>query len=507
MNTFLNIIPEKENISITNSVILNNYSIHNYIINKNHSNSYEKYPNNTENIFIFNQQDNTFSHINNNYNNKKYILIDVKDNSEYSYVTPMPIKKYSSKIKYLKNSKINKTNLKQNSFIPKLFSNTENYNFIKEEKHPKDSIKKNIFKKKLHNNNLNQKLINSLSQGCFEKIKNHRGVLRNLSLENLPKKNLDQKPIITKISLTKNKNPKNSKIAYKAVKTILYTEPKNDLELKEFQFGKQIGKGTYGNIFSVKWNKNNKYYAMKKEILNNIVDINNRKKICNIIQNFVKKTGNKGIKYIYGNLCYKNKSLNINNVNNNIRNNSMNNKYLYYELMEKAERDWDAEINERSLNDIYYSEKEILDIMSQLIGTLSLLQKNHITHRDIKPKNILIFKKRYKLCDYGEIRVLQRAGLIVQRIRGSELYMSPILFDGLHKNLIQVKHNTYKSDVFSLGICLFFACSLTYSGFDSIREIHDMKKIKNILFEYLNKRYSTKLISLILSMLEVDENK
>ena len=175
--------------------------------------------------------------------------------------------------------------------------------------------------------------------------------------------------------------------------------------------------------------------------------------------------------------------------------------------MEKAERDWDKEINSRSQLNLYYTQKEILDIMKQLIGVLSLLQKNHITHRDIKPQNILIINGKYKLSDYGEIRELKRDGLIVQRVRGSELYMSPILFHGLHLNILQVKHNTYKSDVFSLGMCLFYACSLTYSGVDSIREITDMNKIKEIVFQYLFKNYSTKLIYFILAMLEVDENK
>ena len=511
MNTFLNSIPEKENISISNSVILNNYSINNYIIKKNHQNSYEQFPNNTGNIFIFNNKlENTLSPIDNKYNNK-YNFINLQDNPKNKYATPIPSKKYSSKIKFLK---INKTNLKKNYFIPKLFPITENSNPKKEENHPKDSIKKNIkniFKNNLRNDKLNQNLKNSLSQGYFEKIKVYKGVLRNLSLENLPKKNLRQKP---KSTLSKKKVPKNSKTAYKMLKTtkVIYKEPKKDLNLKEFQFGKQIGKGTYGNIFSVKWNKNNKYYAMKKEILYNIEEIDNRKKNCKIMQNFVKKTQNNGVTYIYGNSFYKNNNVNINNVNinnTNINNNIQNiiNEYIYYELMEKAERDWDEEIIERSQNNNFYSEKEILDIMSQLISTLSLMQKNHITHRDIKPQNILIFKGKYKLCDFGEIRVLERAGLIVQRVRGSELYMSPILFEGLHKNLIQVKHNTYKSDVFSLGMCLFYACSLTYSGVDSIREIHDMKKIKKILFEYLNKRYSKKLILFILSMLEIDENK
>ena len=74
-------------------------------------------------------------------------------------------------------------------------------------------------------------------------------------------------------------------------------------------------------------------------------------------------------------------------------------------------------------------------------------------------------------------------------------------------NSFQVKHNTYKSDVFSLGMCLFYAASLTYSGVDSIRELTDMILIKNIIFQYLSKRYSEKLIDFICSMLEIDENK
>ena len=173
--------------------------------------------------------------------------------------------------------------------------------------------------------------------------------------------------------------------------------------------------------------------------------------------------------------------------------------------MEKAERDWDQEINVRAQYGLFYKENEIINIMKQLISTLSLLQKNHITHRDIKPQNILVINGKYKLCDFGEIRVLKRNGLIVQRVRGSELYMSPILFQGLHLKLIQVKHNTYKSDVFSLGMCLFYACSLTYIGVDSIRELTNMQRIKEIMFKHLRKRYSAEFIMFILLMLEVNE--
>ena len=85
--------------------------------------------------------------------------------------------------------------------------------------------------------------------------------------------------------------------------------------------------------------------------------------------------------------------------------------------------------------------------------------------------------------------------------------MSKILFNALHNNLALINHNTYKSDVFSLGMCLFYAASLSYGGVDSIRELNDMNEIKNVLFNYLRTRYSKKLILFILLMLQIEEKK
>ena len=197
---------------------------------------------------------------------------------------------------------------------------------------------------------------------------------------------------------------------------------------------------------------------------------------------------NNGIIQIYSNLCHKNKG-----------------DYIYYELMELGEKDWEQEVNSRRDNDLYYTESQLFNIASQLIKTLALLQKTHITHRDIKPQNILIVKGNYKLCDFGEIRIMEREGIVVQRIRGSELYMSPILFFGLRANMIQVKHNTYKSDVFSLGMCLLYAATLYFNCTDEIREMTDMNLINQILNKYLSERYSNKFISLIYLMLQVEE--
>ena len=54
-------------------------------------------------------------------------------------------------------------------------------------------------------------------------------------------------------------------------------------------------------------------------------------------------------------------------------------------------------------------------------------------------------------------------------------------------------------------MCFFYAASLTYSSVDSIRELNNMNKIREILFKFLEKKYSEKFILLILSMLEVNE--
>ena len=111
----------------------------------------------------------------------------------------------------------------------------------------------------------------------------------------------------------------------------------------------------------------------------------------------------------------------------------------------------------------YYEESELMNILSILVKSLSILQKQNISHRDLKPQNILVFYKNknnmkdaiYKLADFGETKELYKGDKPTNRqtLRGTELYMSPILFYALRasKMMKYVKHNPYKSDVFSFG--------------------------------------------------------
>ena len=119
----------------------------------------------------------------------------------------------------------------------------------------------------------------------------------------------------------------------------------------------------------------------------------------------------------------------------------------------------------------------------------------------------MIVNGKLKICDFGNSKLLKKNGVIIQKVRGSEIFMSPIVFKGYHGGMQTIKHNTFKSDVFSLGMCFFLAASLNYDALNVIREIYNMNIVKKILNKYLGKRYSLNLIELLVTMLQVDEKK
>ena len=264
--------------------------------------------------------------------------------------------------------------------------------------------------------------------------------------------------------------------------------PSEKLNLNEFELLGEIGKGSFGKIYKVRWKVNQKLFALKNELVDDMEGINTRLSRGKAMRDFVQSTGCTGVVNIYGYHLIR-----------------QGNEYHYFELMDLCDTDFEKQIKMRANYLSYFTEAELNNIMKQLISTLSFLQKRHITHRDIKPQNILIANGQYKLCDFGDIRVMQRDGLVVQRIRGSELYMSPILFNALRQGVQTIQHNTYKSDVFSLGMCLFYAACLSFNGPVEIREVVNMKIKQQILNKYLGTRYSQNFIKFLYLMLLTNE--
>ena len=471
---------------------LNNLNIINPIINE-----IKNTPNDTINLTPFLKYINNLSP--NRLNSVK------KSKSQYSnlYFTPYLLSNNSSSINRAFID-INRLTINHNTNLENLnlffLCNNNKSNLIKEEKkeikeikkikpinkkEPKDSIRRKILELRKNPKNIGKK------ENIFIQDDSNKYPINKKIISKSPSNNIEalfRRNKLYKLKKIKEKNNRTLVNKYFTNPESSKIEPKGALDLSEFILLNEIGKGTFGKIFSVKWKKNNKNYALKKEVFNNFEYVEKRKITIKIIKDFLEKTKNKGVIQIYSNLFAKNKE-----------------KYCYYELMELGDQDWEKEINSRRQYNLYYSEQELINITSQLIKTLSLLQKNHITHRDIKPQNIMIMKGQYKLCDFGEIRIMKKEGIAFQRIRGSELYMSPILFYGLRGNLKQVKHNTYKSDVFSLGMCLIYASTMYFNCIDEIREIKDMKIVNQVLNKYLGKIYSNKFISLIYLMLQIEE--
>lgn len=257
--------------------------------------------------------------------------------------------------------------------------------------------------------------------------------------------------------------------------------------IDDYNIMRQLGEGSYGIIYQVQEKETKKRYALKKIIahdLDEVVAFQREFELVNSVDH-------PNIMKIYG-ICIKN--LDITTI-------------AIYVLMEMANLDWDDEIRKHLDSRKNYKEEELLNILKQLVDALSFMQKNKISHRDIKPQNVLVFKHGvYKVADFGEAKEVKIAKQL-NTLRGTELYMSPVLYDGLKQNKEDIRHNSFKSDVFSLGFCFIYAASLNFNIIYEVRDVKDMSKMEAILHKHLKNKYTKQFIALLTLMLEVDEVK
>ena len=133
--------------------------------------------------------------------------------------------------------------------------------------------------------------------------------------------------------------------------------------------------------------------------------------------------------------------------------------------MELCEYSLDFEIVSRFKQEHYFSPKSLYYLIRDLTEALAYMQENQISHRDLKPHNVLKVRGVYKLTDFGvsknfQLSESEREGQNSQTLTGSPSFLSPALKAQFEKGLKQVKHNQYKSDAFSLGLVILCAASL-----------------------------------------------
>ena len=374
---------------------------------------------------------------------------------------------------------LSQNNLKQNSKRLENFYNKKNY-FSNDFNNMNNLY--NISKNNLSNININLNVNVNINNTQKENL------LKNISSQKYNKKQNLLKEKTKGIETYKN-YIKNNSLEF------LKNNPQsslNNFDIDDYNIVKPIGEGAFGKIFEAE-DKYHRKFAMKKLICNSIKEIEILKKEYEILYNF--DGFNINLVQIYG---IETKKLD-------------KTTFVMYVLMELAKADWEKEIMQRKKFNNYYSEKELIHILKDLTKTLSYLQQNSISHRDIKPQNILLCDNGIlKISDFGEAKENIDSGYtntLKQTIRGTELYMSPALFKTLkQKHKVKyIKHNTYKSDVFSLGYCILLAATLNFDCLFSIRELNDMILIKNIIVSFVKNRYSNTFLNILFIMLEIDE--
>ena len=429
----------------------------------------------------FNSLFNSFANLKdikrNNEDEKKVEKKENVENNNKDHISVNIIDKYKSKIisknqKHRNNNKICIDNLsifkkkhKIFKIITPTFEKNKNNTF-------RETAKKEIISNEIDNNKHYVELMKRLDD----------------NIDDIDKNNSFKKFDITGKELINNKDLYNQ--IYKILNDIIQKSNLPSFNIEDYIIIKQIGDGTYGRIYEVIHKETNEKYAMKKILAHTpeklelfikefeIIHSNPHKNILGIFGIYIK--------------CIEHK------------------KYLLYILMDLAENDWDKEIIERAKNNNYYTENELITILKQITSALVYLQKDkQVAHRDIKPENILIFnksKKNYKLCDFGEAKVEPDLD-DCNSLRGTELYMSPVLYSNLKSGNKKVKHNIYKSDVFSFGYCFLYAASLNYDIIRAVRDLKFQGLVNKLLDKFMKKNYSDEFIDIISKMINVDENE
>jgi fused len=93
-------------------------------------------------------------------------------------------------------------------------------------------------------------------------------------------------------------------------------------------------------------------------------------------------------------------------------------------------------------------EAEIRRIAQQLVRALHYIHSNRITHRDMKPQNILMTSDGViKLCDFGFARHMSYKTEVLTSLKGTPLYMAP--------EVVKEEPYNHTADLWSLGVILY----------------------------------------------------
>ena len=248
--------------------------------------------------------------------------------------------------------------------------------------------------------------------------------------------------------------------------------------MNDFEIGKILGKGSFGQVCLVKRKIDDKIYAMKQVKIQQLSE-----KAKENTLNEIRILASLSHKNIIG---YKDAFFDENSKTLNI-------------VMEYADDgDLLTKIKNNIKNNVLYRESVIWFFLVQILEGLNYLHENNIIHRDLKNANIFLNKDgTVKIGDLNVSKITKKNEMATTQT-GTPYYVAPEIWRN--------KPYEYKCDIWSLGCILYELCKLKppFRG-KNIKELRD--NINRGIYEPIQKVYSNDLQNIISLMLRQNPNE
>ena len=249
--------------------------------------------------------------------------------------------------------------------------------------------------------------------------------------------------------------------------------------IDNYEIIKEIGKGSFSNVYLVKKKDNLKEFALKKV---NFSSMSSKEK-----ENALKEV----------NFLAEIKDSNVIGYEESFYDNNANILYLVMEYAPFG--DLNKIIADNNKLKIYYSEPELINIYLQIASGLKAIHEKHIIHRDLKSANIFIMQKNDLILKIGDFNVSKKIDYLNLKNTqtGTPYYASPEIWEN--------KPYDFKSDIWSLG-CLFYEIASLSTPFKGLNMKELFECIEKGIFAPLPKQYSNNITKIIKMCLRHDAN-
>ena len=248
--------------------------------------------------------------------------------------------------------------------------------------------------------------------------------------------------------------------------------------IQDFTIQKTLGRGSFGSVYLVLRKKDQKIYALKTVIFENLTK-RDQENSLNEVRILASINHPNVIGYKEAFWDEKGSSLNI--------------------VMEYADDgDLESKIQKMRKEGGMFNESLIWSYSIQMIEGLKALHDKKIMHRDIKCANIFLVKDKHQ-CKIGDMNVSKVIKEKVLRTQtGTPYYASPEVWKD--------EPYSYKSDLWSIGCVIYELCALRppFKGKD-LDELYSNVCKGNL--ERISHIYSDDLWKMILMLLQVDVKK